>query len=197
MSSWQALGRSARLLLESLSGVAPAPFLVEWPPACTLCDVVPATLPVLRWLPDAVSQAPAGPLQELAQHLAAASERCGWRQTYSPSEVDASFLQRYGWCELVGPSGPISCQSLRCGFLLLGPQTLYPSHSHQAEELYVPLSGTAEWQQGAGAFVERDPGATILHRSWEPHATRTVTAPLLAMYLWRGAGLCERARLRS
>lgn len=196
MSAWDALARSARLLAESTPGDVAAPFLAEWPVAITHRDVAPATLPVLRWLPDIVSRAPAGSLQELVRQLCAASDHCRWRQTYRPGEIAASFLERYGWCELLGSSGPICCDSLLCGFLLLGPDTLYPSHSHRAEELYVPLSGAAAWQRGAGPFVEREPGATILHRSMEPHATRTGSAPLLAMYLWRGPGLSARAQLR-
>ena len=79
--------------------------------------------------------------------------------------------------------------------LLLGPDTHYPSHSHAAVELYVPVSGTAEWQRGTATFAWRAPGACIVHASHEPHAMRTGVDPLLAFYLWRGAGLGEAARL--
>ena len=34
--------------------------------------------------------------------------------------------------------------TIAAGFLLLGPHTHYPRHSHAAEELYIPLAGTAE-----------------------------------------------------
>ena len=86
-------------------------------------------------------------------------------------------------------------ERLVCGFLLLGPQTLYPRHRHEAEEIYVPLSGTAAWQQGDGAWREKLPGAAIHHTSLEPHAMRTAQQPLLALYLWRGGGLTRSSRL--
>jgi len=150
---------------------------------------------VLRWLGDAASHAPAGAPGALAREIAGAAIELSWRQTYRDGNVAASFLERYGWCELAGSDGPLPSAALACGFLLLGPDTHYPSHSHQAEELYVPLSGAAEWQRGTDRFVVRQPGEPIFHASCEVHAMRTGAAPLLALYLWRGDGLGDCARL--
>jgi mannose-6-phosphate isomerase-like protein (cupin superfamily) len=78
---------------------------------------------------------------------------------------------------------------------LLGPAAHYPSHAHRAEELYLVLSGTADWQRGDEPFAARRPGAVIIHASSEPHAMQTAQEPLLALYLWRGADLGAGARL--
>jgi hypothetical protein len=79
--------------------------------------------------------------------------------------------------------------------LLLGPATHYPRHRHEAEEIYMPLAGTAAWQQGDGDWRDQLPGTVIHHQPFEPHAMRTHAEPLLALYLWRGAGLAQKARL--
>jgi quercetin dioxygenase-like cupin family protein len=77
----------------------------------------------------------------------------------------------------------------------LGPATVYPRHRHEAEEIYLPLSGTASWQQGDETWRERPPGTLIHHAGDEPHAMRTGDGPLLALYLWRSSDLTQKARL--
>ena len=78
---------------------------------------------------------------------------------------------------------------LACGFLLLGPRTAFPSHRHAAEELYVPLAGTAFWQRGRRPYAPCPPGQMLHHSPWLPHAVRTADEPLLALYVWRGDAL--------
>ena len=77
---------------------------------------------------------------------------------------------------------------------MLGPATHYPRHRHEAEEIYLPLSGTAAWQQGDARWRDRPPGTLIHHAGNEPHAMRTGAGPLLALYLWRSANLAQKAR---
>jgi Dimethlysulfonioproprionate lyase len=109
-----------------------------------------------------------------------------WRQTYAVPDVSTAFLMNYGWSEIVGLRGELPSDRIACGFLLLGPSTYYARHSHAAEEIYVPLSGTALWQQAESPWREHLPGSVIHHDSNEPHAMRTQTQPLLALYLWHG-----------
>jgi len=197
MTDWDEMAQCARAVVETASVPEISAFLADWPTRRVTRAVVPATLPVLRWLPETAEQAPPGRLAALAHMVNDASAALRWRQTYGPEEIAAHFPERYGWCEIVGLSGPIACEALACGVLLLGPDTLYPSHSHVAQELYIPLCGGAEWQRGLGPFVKRGAGEIIVHAPLEPHAMRTHAAPLLALYLWRGAGLAESARLRD
>ena len=78
---------------------------------------------------------------------------------------------------------------------MLGPGADYPLHAHEAEELYLPVAGTALWRRGEDAFVARLPGTPIHHPSFMPHAMRTEAEPMLALYLWRGGDLAAASRL--
>ena len=151
-------------------------------------------LPVLDWLTviAAGHHDFAGPLIEA---LCRAAPSLTWRQTYTLADIDADFLSNYGYTEIIGPAAPRYSQRLAAGFLLLGPRTHYPRHRHEAEEIYVPLSGEAEWLQGDGVWRQRSPGSLIHHAGDEPHAMRTAAEPLLALYVWYGADLNGTARL--
>jgi mannose-6-phosphate isomerase-like protein (cupin superfamily) len=195
MADWARIMESTRAVVAAARAAECARFLADWPAPVATRPVAPATLAVLRWLGDAARDAPAGPLGALARQIAGAATELAWRQTYRAGEVPASFLERYGWCELAGSGGPVASAALGCGLLLLGPDTHYPPHSHAAEELYVPLSGAAEWQRGPERFAVRQPGDSVFHASGAVHAMRTGAAPLLALYLWRGDGLGDAARL--
>ena len=181
-------------LLGSLRAAALGPFLADWPLANERRPVAPSALPVLRWLPAIKADAPAFSL-ELLNELSRAAPAMAWRQTYTATEIGAAFLENYGYSEIVGLSGPLASERIACGFLLLGPETHYPRHRHEAEEVYVPLAGTASWQQGDGRWRERPPGTVIHHASDEPHAMRTGARALLALYLWRSANLRQKSHL--
>jgi hypothetical protein len=195
---------STRRLLQSLTAPQLAAFLAEWPDPkshvtldaahLALPRAAVPSLPVLHWLPRIAGAADVCDA-ELIAALCRAAPLLEWRQTYTAEEVDCEFLDNYAWCEILGPKGLQSRLRIACGFLVLGPHTRYPRHRHAAEEIYLPLSGTAQWQQGDGNWRRRAPGALIHHLSEEPHAMHTADAPLLALYLWRGADLSQHARL--
>jgi hypothetical protein len=178
-----------------------ARFLADWPAAAppapqprpAPCEPA-APLPVLRWLPRMALDADrfGGVFVET---LCRAAGSLDWRQTYSLADAGESFLRNYGWAELVRPAAATGFVQISCGVLVLGPNTFYPAHRHEAEEIYLPLAGTAEWQQGDAGWRRRSPGTLIHHSSEEPHAMRTGEHPLLAMYLWRSVDLRQRARL--
>ena len=91
--------------------------------------------------------------------------------------------------------GPIASRRLAVGFLLLGPDVAYPLHSHEAEEIYLVLSGTAAWRRGGEPWRDEAPGALIHHPSRAPHAMRTEREPLLALYAWRGGDLAQKSTI--
>jgi hypothetical protein len=193
-----------RALLASLGEPHIEPWLAGWPTGSRAQATAPASsipaqppLPVLEWLPCAAQAAPAFSA-ELCAMLTDAAGDLAWQQTYGQADVtsgaiETSFLDRYGWCEVVGPRAATISDRIACGFLLLGPGTFYPSHRHEAEELYLPLSGSAAWRQGDGEWQQRQPGTLIHHASFETHAMRTAAAPLLALYLWRGGNVGAKA----
>ena len=188
-----------------------ARFLADWPasasqPSCeqigsraalhppAVHPPARAPLPVLRWLPQLTMQA--GRFGDaFLETLRAAAESLAWRQTYTQDEVGEEFLRNYAWAELSRPGSGIGAAQISCGVLVLGPNTFYPPHRHEAEEIYLPLAGTAEWLKGDGVWRHRRPGNLIHHSSEETHAMRTGEQPLLAMYLWRSADLGQNARL--
>jgi hypothetical protein len=153
-----------------------------------------SALPVLRWLPRIVGDGGAW-APEIVSAVCGSAAALDWQQTYGESEIGRAFLDNYGYTEIMGTKGPLASERVACGFLLLGPATHYPRHRHEAEELYVPLSGAASWQRGDSQWREHAPGTPIHHASGEPHAMRTGASPLLALYLWWNADLGGSARL--
>jgi quercetin dioxygenase-like cupin family protein len=169
-------------------------FLEEWPAQPAARRVDPYSVPALRWLPRVREAAPDFSL-ELIEAVVTAAPSLAWRRSYTPELVGAAFFDNYGWTELIGLTGPTVSEHLACGILLLGPQQTYPPHRHEAEEIYLPLVGMAAWKQGSGRWRERSPGEVIHHASNEPHAMRTASTPLLALYLWRSQDLAQQSRL--
>lgn len=168
--------------------------LAAWPPAIPRRRIKPCALPVLRWLVELAQTAPDFSSQ-LVGELADIGPALAWRQSYAVPLVTQAFLDNYGWTELVGPRGVFPASVFACGFLLLGPSTFYPSHHHEAYELYVPLAGVASWQRGDRAWQPEKPGSLVIHASGEPHAMQTGTSALLALYLWRSNDLLQSAKL--
>jgi quercetin dioxygenase-like cupin family protein len=179
------------------AGQALARFLGDWPAPRTqvVANESPAPpLPVLRWLPRIAVEA-GGIGADFVTTLCAEAGSLAWRRTYTIDEAGEPFMQNYGWAELSRSAPAPGVAQISCGVLVLGPNTFYPRHRHEAEEIYLPLAGHAEWQQGDGAWRRRSPGTLIHHSSEEPHAMRTGDEPLLAMYLWRSRDLGQCARL--
>jgi hypothetical protein len=147
-------------------------------------------LPICRHLAAALGQA-AGTALRLVPPLGALCPFLAWVQNpnYRAAPPSPNFLDSYGYAVIAGPkSGPPALTrhaGLAFGLLLLGPDTLYPAHSHPASEIYIPL-GRAEWQMGEEPFMTRGPGTVIHHPPNLVHATRTAAEPLAALYLWAG-----------
>jgi quercetin dioxygenase-like cupin family protein len=186
-----------RKLLEALRAPVLTSFLAEWPDTTQRrATPPPALLPVLGWLDRATATAPAF-CKELVTAIAGAAPAMTWKQTYTAAQMSAAFLRNYGWCEIIGTGGAVPSERLACGLLLLGPHTFYPRHHHEAEEVYVPLVGTAVWEKGDEGWREQQAGTVIHHPSHVPHAMRTSDEPLLALYLWRSDNLGQKAQLLS
>ena len=168
--------------------------LAGWPELCVTRAIEPATLPVCAVLQAAAQGAPAA-FAPLLAGLCEGAAGLRWGQTYGAADFGAAFLRGYGWTELIGLRGPIASDDVAVGFLLLGPGVVYPAHAHEAEEVYLPLSGTAQWMRGKGGFAPVAPGVVIRHPSWMPHAMRTGEEALVAAYVWRGGDLAAKSRI--
>jgi hypothetical protein len=188
----ESLSRQVRILLEPLP--VAAPFLDDWPELKATRVVQSHRLPVCAWLASIETLA-APTTAELVRALVASTNALEWRQTYSAADFGPAFLDRYGWTELVGLRGPIPSARVACGFIMLGPEIEYRAHAHEAEELYLPLAGTALWMRDDENFIARPPGVPIKHPSWMPHAMKTQRDPLLALYVWRGGDLAAKSEI--
>lgn len=188
------LAAAARALLAGFDQPDLASFLDGWPaPDAARRTVESAALPMLRWL-DRLPPLAIADTRALVEGVVGAAAALAWGQTYAAGDLGERFLERYGWSELIGLRGPIASSRLACGVLLLGPEIEYPPHSHAAEEIYVPLAGTADWLRGGEGWRRRRPGELIHHPSGVAHAMRTGEQPLLALYLWRGGDLAQKSR---
>lgn len=184
-----------RQFLTQLAAEPLAPFLALWPEAGTVDrQLMPNSLPVLRGLPQTVGLA-SEEARGLVRRLVETAVFLTWGQTYTVSDFGADFLANYGWTELIGLRGPVASKQLACGFLLLGPGIEYPLHWHEAEEVYVALTGNGRWRRGDEGWHVRPAGAVIYHAPWQPHAMQTTTEPLLALYLWRGGNLVQKSEV--
>jgi mannose-6-phosphate isomerase-like protein (cupin superfamily) len=133
---------------------------------------------------------------QLADAFIAVEPISDWLQNpnYTVDTIARSFLENYGYVEVAGPARPIQSDAFLIGFLLLGPGTLYPDHSHQAAEVYHVVAGSAQWWREDQEWMTRAPGAVIAHAPGVRHAMRAGDEPLLALYCWQGE-IASAARL--
>ena len=145
-------------------------------------------LKVAGLLDGALGRANGTPLAALARAAAPIIRAAAWFDSpqYRDRGLDPRFFDNYGFVKFMGPGTNLPGRGVAAGFLMLGPDLLYPAHAHPARELYIVLSGTADWQRGEEDFLERRPGDYIVHPSWVRHAMRTRGETLLAMYFWTG-----------
>ena len=110
------------------------------------------------------------------------------------TKLGADFRSKYGSAEILGPGGLLGLpeclmdaeDSVRVGIIAMAPCLTYPRHRHPAHELYVVLSGTADWQVGEDEPTPLPPGSVRYHPSLVPHAMRTRDEATLACYVWWG-----------
>ncbi len=176
------------------AGPQAVPFLHDWPRALIARPQSARPLPVVAAL-EGLSRYAAPQTRTLVEAVAALAHELDWRRTYSSADFGERFLQNYGWSEWIGKRGAFESDAIACGVLLLGRDTDYPAHSHEAEELYLPLAGHAFWRAAQSGWLLRPPGQWIHHPSWTTHAMRTEGAPLLAAYIWRAGDLTAKSRI--
>ncbi|PSL22032.1 dimethylsulfonioproprionate lyase family protein [Shimia abyssi] len=130
--------------------------------------------------------------QPLIDAVRATAGFANWKHTYREDEVGADFLARYGYYELFGPTGHFRTTKLRGYIAYWGSGLHYDWHSHEAEEIYLCLSGNARFlcrNNGTEHMADLSPGDTRAHTSWQTHAMTTAHQPILTFVLWRGTGL--------
>ena len=152
----------------------------------------PNSLPVLSYLPQMSNQAP-DENRPLIDHLIDIQSSLHFNQTYSSADFGDAFLQQYGWIKFLGPDAYWHSNVLSSGLVLLGDNVTYPEHWHLAEELYLPISGTADWYHEEKGWQTIPPDQMIHHASNIKHSMRTSGEPLLVLYVWRGGELVQKS----
>ena len=143
----------------------------------------PERLPVATHFGRAIDLGVNGPLAGFARALARLEGRLTWEYGYE--RVPRHLARQYGYCELLGPRGPVVSDGLILGIVLFAPGTVYPQHSHhEIEESYISVAGA--WSENDAAVYA--PGSLILNRSEHPHRiTVGDLSPCLLAYAWVGA----------
>lgn len=117
--------------------------------------------------------------------LIAARPHLSWRGS-GRRDAPRGYRDGHTFVELVGPQGHVSSRDIRFGIFAIASHVVYPSHVHEAEEVYLVVSGTAQWQQDEAPFAPRPPGAIVHNAPLQPHAMRSGAAPLLTLWGWCG-----------
>ena len=123
----------------------------------------------------------------VSQKLSQITDLLKWKVNQNYRNIYSNhFFENESFVEIIGPNGLLLTQGIRVGFLFLGEQVFYPSHKHEALELYNIISGNSFWQINDKEFFEKKPGDKVFHDIWEPHAMRTAGQPVLSLFSWSG-----------
>ncbi len=149
----------------------------------------PELKPVTAHFARALDLGERATMQGMARALREVKNELTWEYGYE--RISRTLAQKYAYCEVLGPQGPVRCNNLILGFVLFAPSTTYPQHSHQEiEESYISVSG--DWSENNSAVFA--PGSLILNRSGHEHRITTgEREPCLLAYAWTG----PEARLAS
>lgn len=182
---------AARALHDTRADLQTFAHFPDWAPSVNLA---PQPIPAVP-LVAGCTAADHPETRALALAVRAAAPLASWEQTYSEAEVGRDFLNRYGYFELLGPTGHFHSRSLRGYIAYWGPGLDYGWHAHAAEELYLCLAGAAEFHAEGRAPRILRPGESLVHDANQPHAMRTTDSPILTWVLWRGQDLGGQARM--
>lgn len=158
-------------------------------------SVPPKNHPAVQYLPE-MREGLLPAAQPLFQALVAASPTLAWQISYTVEDgFGPEYLERYAWCDIIGPEGIWLSSTYRIGFGFWREGLLYPPHSHEPEEVYWVLSGTGLFKSGDADQVPRPPGSVIHHEPWVRHSIDMSQGPLLVFFLWRGENLHRKSAL--
>lgn len=142
----------------------------------------PETKPVTAHLNRALDLGERGAVSGMARALSRVAPLLTWEYGYE--KVPKALAQKYAYCEILGPRGPIKSERLILGYVLFAPKTTYPQHSHkEIEESYISISGA--WSENDAAV--HAPGSLIFNGPDHEHRITTADYdPCLLAYAWVG-----------
>lgn len=142
----------------------------------------PENLPVCIHLDRALSNATGYRTARIARAIGDVRDRLTWRYGYE--KVPRGLKLKYGYCEILGPNGPVVSDRVILGLVLFAPKTTYPAHSHQGiTESYYCISGHSS-ENDVGVYA---PGSLIFNPPGQNHRITTADRePCLLAYAWTG-----------
>lgn len=139
-------------------------------------------LPVAAHLSRALDLGERGVMQGMARALREVRGDLKWEYGYE--KLPKPLVNKYAYCEILGPNGPVKVDNLIIGFVLFAPSTTYPQHNHpEIEESYISIAGS--WSENNSAVFS--PGSLILNTPGTKHRITTgAIDPCLLAYAWTG-----------
>jgi quercetin dioxygenase-like cupin family protein len=161
-------------------------FISSWPAdECEITEEDLPALPVQEWLVDLPALANGNTVSLVGEFIGSAAG-LRWRQSYTASDFGAEFVERYGYVEIVGKRSTLFTDQMAGGLLMFGPGIRYPEHRHPAEEIYLPVAGTADYLMSDGTWQSAKPGTVIHNAPMVWHGIRTTSEPVLIAWAWLG-----------
>ena len=117
-------------------------------------------------------------ISNLAPHV-------NWDNGYSDDQANKEFLDKYGFFELIGPTGHFVTSDMALYVNYLDENSYYPWHNHEAEELYFIVSGEAEFESDSEKPKILKSTDTRFHKSYEAHRITTTDKEILSFVIWK------------
>ena len=113
------------------------------------------------------------------------SHHVKWEPGYGEEDVGKDFLNKYGFFELIGPTGHFQTSEMALYVNYLEKNTHYPLHNHEAEELYFVLSGEAKFESENERSEILTSTKSRFHKSFQQHAITTFNQQVLSIVIWK------------
>ena len=113
------------------------------------------------------------------------SQEVYWESGYSENEVNKEFLSKYGFFELIGPTGHFLTSEMALWVNFLDKNSYYPPHNHEAEELYFVVSGEAKFESESEKPKILKSRDIRFHKSYEAHRITTTNKNILSFVIWK------------
>ncbi len=140
-----------------------------------------------QFIPTLLASPHAGAMAQVMALLAEVQSLLTWRQNpnYTVANVGQQFLDNFCHATLTSADGPLQGPTLPMGwFVLFGPHTLYKTHQHPPNEIYLAITAGGEWQLGTQDWQALNAGDALYIPSNTPHAIRTHAKPILTYSIW-------------
>lgn len=166
-------GRLCRTLMDEIARLSPA--RARWRPS---------RQPMVAQLDGCLSRGPAETAY-LRGAVAAMKADLNWHRAPSDPAL-GRYNRHHAFSTIVGPGQRVPSDSLMLGLMIVDRATHYPGHSHDADEVYLPLSGDAVYHVAPSRPCRPENGRFLSIPAGARHAMWTGETPVLILWAWMG-----------